>query len=99
MTTVAYPLRVPKKLMELAKLRSKEEYVDNATALRQLIYLGAEDYVMELYEKGRISLSMAADLLDRNVHDIIRLAQMRGIRAGASEEQQSSSEKTSKELD
>ncbi len=98
MTTVAYPLRVPKKLIELAELRSKEEYVDKATALRQLIYLGAEDYVMGLYEKGRISLSMAADLLDKNVHDIIRIAQKRGIRVGATEEQQKVSEETAKEL-
>lgn len=45
MTNVAYPLRVPEKIIELAELRSREEYVDKATALRQLIYLGAEDYV------------------------------------------------------
>ncbi len=98
MTNVAYPLRVPKKIIELAELRSREEYVDKATALRQLIYLGAEDYVMELYGKGRISLSRAADLLDKNVHDIIQLAQRRGIRVGATEEQQKASEKTAREL-
>ena len=36
---------------------------------------GAEDYVMELYEKGRISLSMAAYLPNKNVHDIIYISQ------------------------
>jgi len=43
--------------------------------------------ILELYEKGRISLGMAADLLDKNVHDIIQFAQIRGIRVGATEEQ------------
>jgi len=43
--------------------------------------------ILELYEKGWISLGMAADLLDKNVYDIIRLAQIRGIRVGATEEQ------------
>lgn len=98
MTTIAYPLRVPKKLIYLAELRSREEYVDKTTALRQLIYLGAEDYVMELYEKGRVSLSMAAALLDKNVHEIVRIAQRKGIRVGATEEQQKASEKIASEL-
>ncbi len=98
MKSISYPLRVPERLMYLVGLRSKEEYVDKATALRQLIYMGAEDYVMELYEGGRISLGMAAELLDKNVHDIIRLARRRGIRVGATEEQQITSEKTAEKL-
>ena len=84
--------------MYLVRLRSKEEYVDKATALRQLIYMGAEDYVMELYENGRISIVMAAKLLDKNVHDIIRLAQRRGIRVGANEDQQMASKKTAEKV-
>jgi len=98
METVVYPLRIPKKIIELVELRCKEEHIDKATALRQLIHIGAEDYIMELYEKGRISLSMAAYLLNKNVHDIIYISQKRGIRVGADEEQQKASEKTARRM-
>jgi len=98
MTTIAYPLRIPEKLVHLAGIRSREEYVDKSTALRQLIYMGAENYVIELYSTGRISLSRAASLLDKSVHDVIRIAQKRGIRIGATEEQQRASEETAKKI-
>ena len=54
---------------------------------------------MNMYEEGRISLSMAAELLDKSVYDILRMAQKRGIKVGASEEQQMVSEKTAEGLD
>ena len=82
MATVAYPLRISDKLMGLAELRTKEEYVDKATAIRQLLYKGAEDYVLELYLKGRLSLSNAAEILDKSVHDILRLVQELGLESG-----------------
>ena len=43
--------------IKLANLRTKEEHVDKSTALRQLLYVGAQDYVLELYGSGRISLT------------------------------------------
>ena len=49
MTSVSYPLRIPERLMEIVELRTKEEYVDKSTALRQLIYQGATDYILSLY--------------------------------------------------
>ena len=98
MTSVSYPLRIPERLMEIVELRTKEEYVDKSTALRQLIYQGATDYILSLYEKGRVSLSLAAELLDKSVHDILRLCSEKGIRTGADQEQQKSSEKIANKL-
>jgi hypothetical protein len=71
-------LRIPKNVIDLANLRTKEEHVDRSTALRQFLYLGARDYVMELYQKGRISLGKAAELLDVSTFDIIRLLKEQG---------------------
>ena len=53
------PLRIQQNLIELANLGTKKEHVDISTALRQLLYMGAQDYVTGLYGKGRISLSKA----------------------------------------
>jgi len=85
--TMPYPLRLPRGLLELADLRAAEERVDRSTALRQLLYAGAEEYVLELLQRGRISLSKAAELLDRSTWAIYELAQERGISLGATAEE------------
>ncbi|MEK6835363.1 MAG: hypothetical protein AABX61_03815 [Nanoarchaeota archaeon] len=87
METVSYPLRIPGELMELAKLKSKEQYMDQATALRQLLYMGAEKYVLELLREGRISAEIAARLLKVNIHEIYRIAEKYNIKLGATLEQ------------
>src|SRR3989338_5276841 len=94
MATVSYPLRIPEEILALAKLRSKEEYVDQSTAIRQLLYLGAEEYVLGLIESGRISIGRASELLKTSVQDVQRLAEKHGTRLGATNEQQRRSAQT-----
>jgi len=60
--------------------------------------MGAQDYVLELYRKGRISLSRAAELLDVSTFDVLRMAEERGIEVGATEEHQKKSRETAKAL-
>jgi predicted HTH domain antitoxin len=60
--------------MELADAKSRAERTDRSTALRQLLYAGAEEYVLELLSEGRISTGRAADILDLSVHRIHELA-------------------------
>ena len=95
MEASSYPLRIPKNLIDLANLRTKEEHVDKSTALRQFLFLGARDYVIELYQKGRISLSRAAELLDVSTFDILRLVKEQG-KTGPTEEELKDSKKTAK---
>ena len=83
MKTMPYPVRIPKRLLELADLRATDEQVDRSTALRQLLYAGATGYVLELLSKGRISLSKAAELLECSTVAIVQKAQERGIELGA----------------
>jgi hypothetical protein len=97
MEAKSYPLRIPNNLIELANLRTKEEHVDKSTALRQFLFLGARDYVIELYQKGRISLSGAAELLDVSTFDILRLVKEYG-NIGPTEEELEESRKTAKSL-
>ncbi|MBI2597705.1 MAG: hypothetical protein HYW50_00745 [Candidatus Diapherotrites archaeon] len=98
MSSVSYPLRIKKPIMELAELRAREENTDKTTAIKQLLYTGAEEYAMKLYEQGRISLSLTAKLLDKNVHEILYLAEKYGIKTGGTLEQQEISEKNAKKL-
>jgi len=85
--TMPYPLRLPKGLLELADLRAAEERVDRSTALRQLLYAGAEEYLLELLQRGRISLSKAAELLDCSTWAIYESAKAKGISLGATAEE------------
>lgn len=78
-----YPLRIPKNLMDLAEAKSRSERTDRSTALRQLLYAGAEDYVMVLLAEERISSGKAAELLDTTVYRIHELAAERGMEIGA----------------
>jgi ribosome assembly protein YihI (activator of Der GTPase) len=79
----SYPLRVPENLLELAEAKSRSERTDRSTALRQLLYAGAEDYVVELLDQGRISSGKAAELLDTTVHRIHELAIEHGVEIGS----------------
>lgn len=94
----SYPLRIPQNLIELANLRTKEEHVDKSTALRQLLYMGAQDYVLDLYGSGRISLSKAAQLLDTSTLNVVRIASERILPVGATKAQQEKSRETAGNL-
>jgi hypothetical protein len=87
MKTMPYPVRLPKHLLELADLRAEDQQVDRSTALRQLLYVGATGYVLELLHKGRISLSKAAELLDCSTLAIVQKSQERNLVMGATLEQ------------
>ncbi len=82
METVSYPLRIPKKIIELAEMRSKKERVDKSTALKQLLYKGGEEYLIDLYKKGEISISKAAELLDLTIYDMHNSLARRNIKVG-----------------
>lgn len=98
MTKKPYPLRIPDKILELAEARSKDKKVDKSTALRQLMYEGAEQYVLELISEGRLTVSRGAEILDESVHEIYRLAQKRNIEIGATEKHYDQGSETAEEI-
>lgn len=87
MKTMPYPVRLPEHLLKLADLRAEDEQVDRSTALRQLLHAGAVGYVLELLRNGRISLSLAAELLDCSTLAVVQHAQDRGVSLGSTAEQ------------
>lgn len=76
-------LRLPPALLTIVDLKAKTDRTDKATALRQILYEGAEDYVLGLLHCGRIGLSRAATLLDVHPWEIHRLAEEKGVELGA----------------
>jgi len=84
--------------MELADAKSRAERTDRSTALRQLLYAGAEEYVLELLSEGRISTGRAADILDVSVHRTYELAQKHGLKIGGTLEDHRHSIEEAREL-
>ena len=99
MTTKPYPLRIPEGLLELAEIRSQAERTDKTTALRQLLYAGAEEYVLGLISEGRLSVGRGAELLEVSILDIQRLAQEQRVELGATAEQYERARKTARNLE
>lgn len=96
--TKPYPLRIPQNLMELADAKSRTERTDRSTALRQLLYAGAEEYVLELLSEGRISTGRAADILDLSVHRIHELAHRHELKIGGTLDDYHRSTESAREL-
>lgn len=97
MSKRTYPLRIPVGLLDLAEIRSREEHIDKATALRQWLYTGAEEYVLDRLSSGRLTLSHAAELLEMSVYDVQHLARKSGISIGATEEQYRKARETARQ--
>ena len=98
MSTKPYALRIPKGLLELAEMKSKVDRIDKATALRQLLYTGAEEYVLQLVSEGKLSMGRAGELLEMSVYDIQRLAAERGIELSATADQYEKARETAEKL-
>jgi hypothetical protein len=97
-TTRPYPLRIPEGLMELAEAKARTERTDRSTALRQLLYAGAEGYALDLLGEGRISASQAADVLGVSVLRVHELAREQRVEIGATREDYRRSTETARGL-
>lgn len=98
MTTKAYPLRIPEEIIQVSRLRTQEEHVDQATALRQFLHIGAEEYLLHLVSDGRISIGKAAELLNTTIYDLYRLAKRHGIDLGPTSDQTRKGRETAKKV-
>ena len=69
----AKALRLPDNLLHAVKFAEKKEKLDEPTALRKFLRIGAEKYVADSYERGEVSLREAAGVLDMSTRDTIEL--------------------------
>ena len=76
----AKALRLPDKLLHVVKFAEKRERLDEPTALRKFLWLGAEKYIAELYSRGEISLREASSVLEITTREALELFWDLGIR-------------------
>jgi len=85
-------LRLPDHLDLLVSLKARRDRIAKATALRHILYAGAEAYTLQLLSQGEVSLSRAGELLDLNPWEVLERAAARGIEVGGTSAQHHSGE-------
>ena len=91
-------LKMSESMRYVVETLAKEEYIDEKTALRKLLYEGMKPYVLNLYAKGKISLSKTAEILGVSVHDVLSLAKTYELETGSTVEQAKESRKHARKL-
>ncbi len=81
-------VRIPERLLKVVRRRARTEDVDESTAIRQLISIGAKNYAVDLYRDGKITLQEASELADVTVREMIDILLDRGIRGNVRLDQQ-----------
>lgn len=91
-------LKIPENMKYVVETLAREEHIDEKTALRKLLFEGIKPYVLNLYAKGKISLSKTAEILDLSVPEVLSLAKTYGLEIGSTVEQAKESRKHAREL-
>ena len=81
-------VRIPEKLLKVVRRRARAEDVDDSTAIRQLLSIGAKNYAVDLYRDGKITLKEASELADATVREMIDILLDRGIKGNVRLDQQ-----------
>lgn len=85
--TQVQPLRIEESILKLAELRSKEEHTSRTSAIKQFLYSGAEEYLLNMCSQGRISIGRAAEMLHKSIYDLQESARKKGIELGITQKE------------
>ena len=89
--TVVYPIKLKDDIMPLIELKSREEHTNKAIVLKQFLYQGLKNYVIDLVSRGRLSVGKAAEILDLSIYEIQDIAESKGVKLSATKEQRQKS--------
>jgi predicted HTH domain antitoxin len=81
-------LRIPERLLKAVQEVARREHLDESTATRQLIALGATEYAVRLYREGRVTLRDAAELADTSVRGMIDVLLDHGVKGNVTASQE-----------
>lgn len=79
-------IEVPKSINSILDQRSREEHLDKASALNQMLWEGAESYLVNQYSSGRISKGKLAELLDLDMYEVNELLEKHHVNVSISYE-------------
>lgn len=81
-------LRIPEDLLKAVHYVAHREHLDESTATRQLIALGAVEYAVRLYRDGKITLNEAAELAGATPREMIDTLLDHGVKGNVTASQE-----------
>jgi len=88
MGSVSKTVRFPKKLIKAVERKAELDKINQSAAIRHLLALGAEDYAVELFRDGKVTLNEAAELAGVTVRAMIDSLHRHGVRGNVRIDQQ-----------
>ena len=73
-------LRIPEEIEQAIDYVARSEKLEKTSSLRKLTRMGFEVYVAKLYERGKLTLREAANLLHLNLMETIDLLSEMGVK-------------------
>jgi DNA-binding transcriptional ArsR family regulator len=86
--SIVRSLRIPEALLKAVRHVARREHLDESTATRQLIALGATEYAVRLYRDGKMTLREAAELADTTVREMIEILLDHGVKGNVTASQE-----------
>ncbi|MBS3919101.1 MAG: UPF0175 family protein [Deltaproteobacteria bacterium] len=73
-------IRIPEEIDQAIDYVARSEKLEKTSSLRKLTRMGFEVYVAKLYERGKLTLREAANLLHLNLMETIDLLSEMGVK-------------------
>lgn len=77
---------IPKNIDRVLEMRSREEYVDKISVLKQMLWNGVVSYLVDQYSGGRISKEKLAEILNLDIYDVNELLEKYHVKSSISYE-------------
>jgi len=81
-------LRIPESLLKTIRELARRERLDESTAIRKLIAMGAAEYAVQLYREGKVTLREAAAMAETTVREMIEILLEHGVKGNVTLDQQ-----------
>lgn len=81
-------IRIPPDLLKAIRHRARREGLDESTAIRQLIALGATEYAVRLYRDGKVTLNEAAEVAGASPREMLEALWDHGVKGNVTVDQQ-----------
>lgn len=81
-------LRIPDALLKAVRYVARREHLDESTATRQLLALGAAEYAVRLYQEGRVTLNEAAGIANATAREMLDTLLDHGVKGNVTIAQQ-----------
>ncbi|AFV22818.1 hypothetical protein Mpsy_0609 [Methanolobus psychrophilus R15] len=77
---------IPPAIENILDKRSQEQHLNRESVIKQMLWEGAENYLIEEYANGRISKGKLAEMLDLNIYEVNELLEKHHVKGSISYE-------------